>query len=67
MQEKYLDRLGFESTTVLDYSKPISNFKAHFRGQNGTEQHRNQDLRVRTGKVCTLNLVSALRVFAQKL
>ena len=67
MQEKHLERLGFEPTTVLDYSKPLSNFTGHFRGQNRTEQHRNLDLRVRTGKVCTLNLVSALRIFAQKL
>ena len=67
MQEKHLERLGFEPITVLDYSKPLSNFTGHFRGQNRTEQHGNQDLRVRTGKVCILNLVSALRTFAQKL
>ena len=62
MQEKHLESLGFEPTTVLDYSAPLG----HFRGQNRTEQHRDLDLRVRTEKVCTLDLVSALRNFAQR-
>ena len=67
MQEKYLERLGFEPTTVLDYSKPLSNFTGHFRGQSRTKQHRNLDLWVRIGKICTLDLVLALRNFAQRL
>ena len=66
MQEKHLESLRFEPTTVLDYSKPLNNFTGHFRGQNRTEQHRDLDLRVRTEKVCTLDLVSALRNFAQR-
>ena len=66
MQEKHLKSLGFEPTTVLDYSKPLSNFTGHFRGQNRTEHHRDLDLYVRTEKVCTLDLVSALRNFAQR-
>ena len=65
-KKKHLERLEFEPTTVLDYSKPLSNFTGHFRGQNRTEQHRDLDLRVRTEKVCTLDLVSALRNFAQR-
>ena len=62
-----MKRLGLEPTTILDYSKPLSNFAVHFRGQNRTEQHRNLDLRICTGKICTLDLVSALRNFVQKL
>ena len=66
MQEKYLESLGFEPTTVLDYSKPLSNFRGHFSGQDRTGQGRNLYLRVRTGKDYILDLVSALRMFAQK-
>ena len=37
MLEKHVKRLGFEPTTVQDYSKPLSNFTGHFRGQDSTE------------------------------
>ena len=67
MQEKHLERLGFEPTTVLDYSKPLSNFTGHFGGQDRIGQHRDLDLRVRTGKDCPLDLFSCLRMFAQRL
>ena len=66
MLEKHLESLGFEPTTVLDYSKPLSNFRGHFGGQDRTGQGRNLYLRVRTGKDYILDLVSALRMFAQK-
>ena len=66
MQQKHLERLRFEPTTVLDYSKPLSNFRGHFRGQGRTGQGGNLHLRVRTEKVYILDLVSALRMFAQK-
>ena len=66
MQERHLERLGFKPTTVLDYSKPLSNFRGHFRGQGRTGRGRNLYLRVRTGKDYMLDLVSALRMFAQK-
>ena len=66
MQEKHLESLGFEPTTVLDYSKPISNFGGHFGGQGRTGQGRNLYLRVRTGKDYILDIVSALRMFAQR-
>ena len=46
MLEKHMKSLGFEPKTVLDYSKPLSNFKGYFRGQNTTEEHRNLNLRV---------------------
>ena len=36
MLEKHLESLGFEPTTVLDYSKPLSNFRGHFGGQDRT-------------------------------
>ena len=36
MLEKHLESLGFEPTTVLDYNKPLSNFRGHFGGQDGT-------------------------------
>ena len=38
MLEKHVERLGFEPTTVLDYSKPLSNFTGHFGGQDRTGQ-----------------------------
>ena len=66
MLEKHLESLGFEPTTVLDYSKPLSNFRGHFRGQRRTGRGRNLYLRVRTGKDYMLDLVSALTMFAQK-
>ena len=66
MQEKHLESLGFELTTVLDYSKPLSNFRGQFGGQGTTGQERDLYLSVRTGKDNTLQLVSALRMFAQK-
>ena len=66
MAEKCLERLGFEPITILDYSKPLSNFRGQFGGQGTTGQERDLYLSVRTGKDNTLQLVSALRVFAQK-
>ena len=66
MLQKHLESLGFEPTTVLDYSKPLSNFRGHFGGQDRTGQGRNLCLRVRTGKDYILDLVSALRMFALK-
>ena len=66
MQEKHLESLGFEPTTVLGYSKPLSNFRGQFGGQGTTGQERDLYLSVRTGKDNTLLLVSALRMFAQK-
>ena len=66
MLEKHLKSLGFEPTTVLDYSKPLSNFRGHFGGQGRTGQGTNLYLRVRTGKDYILDLVSALRMFVQK-
>ena len=65
MLEKHVESLGFEPTTVLDYSKPLSNFTGHFGGQDRTGQHRDLDLHVRTGKVCPLDLLSCLQMFAQ--
>ena len=38
MLEKHVKRLGFEPTNVLDYSKPLSNFTGHFRGQDRIAQ-----------------------------
>ena len=49
MAEKCLERLGFEPITILDYSKPLSNFRGHFGGQGTTGQQRGQCLSVRTG------------------
>ena len=46
--EKCLERLGFEPTTILDYSKLLSNFRDHFGGQGTTGQEKNQCLHVRT-------------------
>ena len=66
MQEKHLKRLRFEPTIVLDYSKSLSNFRGHFRGQGRTGQGRNLFLHVRNGKDYILDLVSALQMFAQK-
>ena len=66
MLQKHLKSLGFELTTVLDYSKPLSNFRGQFGGQGTTGQERDLYLSVRTGKDNTLQLVSALRMFAQK-
>ena len=66
MQETPLERLGFEPTTFLDYSKPLSNFRGQFGGQGTIGQERDLYLCVRTGKDNTLQLVSALRMFAQK-
>ena len=40
MLEKHLESLGIEPTTVLDYSKPLSNFRGHFGGQDRTGQDR---------------------------
>ena len=40
MAEKCLERLGFELTTILDYSKLLGNFRDHFRGQGTTGQER---------------------------
>ena len=66
MQEKHLESLGFEPTTVLGYSNPLSNFRGQFGGQGTTGQERDLYLSVRTGKDNTLQLVSALQMFAQK-
>ena len=33
MAEKCLERLEFEPTTILDYSKLLSNFRGHFGGR----------------------------------
>ena len=49
MAEKCLERLEFEPTTILDYSKLLSNFRGHFGGQGTTAQQRGQCLSVRTG------------------
>ena len=49
MAEKYLERLGFEPITILDYSKLLSNFRGYFGGQGTTDQQRGQCLSVRTG------------------
>ena len=60
MQEKHRERLGFEPTSVLDYSKPLNNFRGQFGGQGTTGQERDLYLSVRTGKDNTFLLVSAL-------
>ena len=49
MAEKCLERLVFEPTTILDYSKLLSNFRVHFGGQGTTGQQRGQCLSVRFG------------------
>ena len=49
MAKKCLDRLEFEPITILDYSKPLSNFRGHFGGQGTTGQQRGQCLSVSTG------------------
>ena len=46
--------------------KPLSKFRGQFGGQGTMDQERNLYLCVRTGKDNTLQLVSALRMFAQK-
>ena len=66
MLEKHVEKLEFEPTTFLDYSKPLSNFRGQFGGQGTAGQERDLYLCVRTGKDNTLQLVSALRMFAQK-
>ena len=66
MLEKHLESVGFEPTTVLGYSKPLSNFRGQFGGQGTTGQERDLYLSVCTGKDNTLQMVSALRMFAQK-
>ena len=67
MLEKHLKSLGFEPTTVLDYSKPLSNFRGQFGGQGTTGQERDLYLCVRTGKDNTLKMVSCFRMLPQKL
>ena len=67
IEEKHLERLGFEPTTFLDYSKPLSNFRGQFGEQVTTGQERDLYLCVRTGKNNTLQLVSCFRMLPQRL
>ena len=67
MEGKCLERLEFEPTTILNYSKLLSNFRGLFGGQGTTGQERDQCLHVRTRMYSNLHLVSSLPIFAEKL
>ena len=67
MAEKCMERLGFKPITILDYSKPLSNFRGHFGGQGATGPERDQCLRVRTGMHYNLHLVSCYLMLPEKL